>query len=221
MARKSKPEFAVIGLGRFGTSLALTLVERGYTVLGIDRDRDLVQSLADELDHVVALDATDEDALRAVDVDSFDTVVVAIGTNFEANLMTTLALKSIGVRRIICKALNLRQRTALLAVGAHEVVLPEHESARRLAQSQTMPLVLDQIALSDTHCITELTVPESIVGRSLKETDLRRRFGVTVLAVQRGNQLIVSPTADERFVQGDKLVVLGAVTDTSRLADLL
>lgn len=134
MARRNqKPGFAVIGLGRFGTSLALGLVERGHNVLGIDRDREHIQRLADESTQVVALDATDEDSLQAVDITSFDTVVVAIGTNFEANLMTTLALKSLGVRHIVCKALTPRQQTALLAVGAGHVVLPEHESARRLA----------------------------------------------------------------------------------------
>jgi len=92
-----KPEFAVIGLGRFGSSLALTLAERGFSVLGIDRDRSIVQALADRLTQTVALDSTDEQALRAVDIPSFDTVVVAIGSNFEANLLTTVAVKSLGV----------------------------------------------------------------------------------------------------------------------------
>ena len=129
MARNNQPEFAVIGLGRFGSSLALTLAGRGYTVVGIDRDRALVQEFADELTQTVALDATDEDALRAIDIASFDTVVVAIGADFESNLMATVALKSLGVRHIVCKALSERQQAILLKVGADRVVLPEYEAA--------------------------------------------------------------------------------------------
>lgn len=221
MARKNaKPEFAVIGLGRFGTSLALRLVERGYTVLGIDTDRALVQRLADDLTRIVSLDASDEDALRAVDITSFDTVVVAIGANFEANLMTTLALKSLGVRRIICKASTERHRNVLLSVGAHQVVLPEQESAHRLAQALTTPLLIDQIGLGTNYSISELTVPSSLVGRSLKETALRERFGVTVVAVQRGDQVTVSPPANFLFAEGDKLAVLGTNEQVARMSSL-
>ncbi len=134
-----KPEFAVIGLGRFGSSLALTLAERGFSVLGIDRDRSIVQALAGRLTQTVALDSTDEQALRAVDIPSFDTVVVAIGSNFEANLLTTVAVKSLGVPHVICKATTDRQRTILLRVGADRVILPEHEAGCRLAQELAAP----------------------------------------------------------------------------------
>ncbi len=124
--RNSKPDIAVIGLGRFGSSLALTLAASGCKVLGIDRDQTIVQHLADDLTQTVALDATDENALRAIDITAFDTVVVAIGADFESDLMATVALKSLGVRRVICKALTERQKSILLKVGADQVVLPEH-----------------------------------------------------------------------------------------------
>ncbi len=221
MARRAhKPEFAVIGLGRFGTSLALELVHRGYTVLGIDHNRELVQSLADELTQVVALDATDEDALRAVDITSFDTVVVAIGSSLENNLMTTLALKTLHVRHIICKAQNEKQRTALLAVGANEVVLPEQESAHRLAYALTMPLFIGQIPLGDQYSITELNLPPSFVGRNLRELDLRSRFGVTVMAVERQDEVVLSPPADFVFREGDELTVLCTNQQVERLREL-
>ncbi|MFN3373900.1 MAG: potassium channel family protein, partial [Chloroflexus sp.] len=140
MARKpSRLEFAVIGLGRFGRSVALNLIERGHTVLGIDRDPNIVQQLADRMTQVVALDSTNEDALRAVDILSFDTVVVAIGSQFEANLMTTVALKQLGVKRVVCKALNERQQYILTRVGADMVVLPEHEAGARLAWQLSEP----------------------------------------------------------------------------------
>lgn len=222
MARKNtKPEFAVIGLGRFGASLALKLVERGCTVLGIDSDHALVQRMADELTRIVALDSTDEDALRAVDIAAFDTVIVAIGANFEANLMTTLALRSLGVRRIICKAGTERHRNVLLSVGAHQVVLPEQESAHRLAQALTTPLLIDQIGLGSNYRISEFTVPESLIGRTLQDSALRQRFGITLLAVQRGEHVVGSPPADFLFETGDKLAVLGTNDQVDRMSSLV
>lgn len=221
MARRSKKlEFAVIGLGRFGSSLAHKLVERGYTVLGIDHNRELVQSLADELTQVVVMDSTDEDALRAVDITSFDVVVVAIGSDLESNLMTTLALKSLGVRRVICKAQNTKQRIALLAVGADQVVLPEQESAHRLAYTITMPLLIDQIALGDRFSITELKVPPQYIGQTLRQLELRQRFGVTVIAIEHSGELILSPPADYAFAEGDRLAIVGATDVVERLVDL-
>jgi trk system potassium uptake protein TrkA len=218
--RNSKPEVAVIGLGRFGSSLALTLAAAGCKVLGIDRDRVIVQRLADDLTQTVALDATDEDALRAIDITAFDTVVVAIGADFESGLMATVALKILGVRRVICKALTERQKSILLKVGADQVVLPEHEAGQRLAHSLTTPLLLDQFALGNKHTLTELRVPPSFVGQTLREVDLRGRFGVTLLAVKRADDLIISPPATHRFAADDLLVAIGANEQIARLSEL-
>lgn len=221
MARNSsRPEVAVIGLGRFGSSVALQLAAAGCKVLGIDRDQEIVQSLADELTQTVALDATDEEALRAIDITAFDTVVVAIGADFESDLMATVALKSLGVRRVICKALTERQKAILLKVGADQVVLPEHEAGQRLAQSLTMPLLLEQFALGTTHTLTELRVPSSFVGQTLRSIDLRGRFGVTLLAVKRADDLIISPPAVLSFAREDLLVVIGTNEQIARLSEL-
>lgn len=215
-----KQEFAVVGLGRFGTSLALTLVERGFAVLGIDRDPDLVQSLSEQITQAVVLDSTNEESLRAVDIASFDTVVVAIGSNFECNVMTTVALKSIGVRNVVCKATTQRQRTILLRVGADHVVLPEHDAGRRLAHVLSGPGILDQLELEPGYSITELRVPRSLVGQTLINSDLRHRFGVTVLVVKRARTLMVSPAPDFTFSEEDLLVVIGSDTDIARLHEL-
>lgn len=209
MQRRHRPEFAVIGLGRFGTSLALALMESGHTVLGIDQDARLVQRLVDDLTQAVILDATDEDALREVDIGLFDTVVVAIGADFESNLLTTVSLKSLGVRHVICKAVTDRQREILLRVGADEVVQPEHDAGRLLAERLTAPAVLARLHLGPAHDIVELLTPRSIAGKSLLELDLRRRMGVTVLLIKRENDLIVSPSADIQLLEGDLLVVVG------------
>ncbi len=218
--RRNKPEFAVIGLGRFGSSLALALAADGYKVLGIDSDRKIVQRLADELAQTVSLDATDEVALRAVDITSFDTVIVGIGADFESNLMATVALKAVGVRRVICKTLTERQKAILLKVGADQVVLPEEEAGQRLAQSLTRPHLLEHFPLGPDHTLTELQAPASFIGQSLREIDLRARFGITVVAVKRDNEVIISPPADHRFVAGDLVVAIGTNAQITRLSEL-
>jgi trk system potassium uptake protein TrkA len=200
----------VIGLGRFGTSLALALVESGYSVLGIDQDAELAQRLVDDLTQIVILDATDEDALREVDIASFDTVIVAIGADFESNLLTTVSLKHLGVRYVISKAVTNRQAEILLRVGADEVIQPEQEAGRRLAQQLTVPAVLARLHLGPQHDIVELMTPSSIAGKSLQELDLRRRMGVTVLLIKRDNDLIVSPRADTPLLESDLLVAVGS-----------
>jgi trk system potassium uptake protein TrkA len=222
MARRNgkQQEYAVVGLGRFGTSLATTLVERGYYVLGIDRDPEIVQRVADSITQAVVLDSTDENALRAVDITAFETVVVSIGHNFECNLMTTVALKSLGVRNVVCKARTQQHHDILLRVGADHVVLPEHDAGRRLAHVLSGPGVLDQLELEPGFSLTELRVPQSMVGHSLLESNLRRRCGVTVLLVKRGSALTVTPEPNYVFQPDDLLVVIGNDDDLSRLHEL-
>ena len=218
--RLSKPEFAVIGLGRFGGSLARTLAKNGYVVLGIDRNRQLVQSLADELTQAVALDATDEDALREVDITAYDTAVVAIGDNFESNVLATVTLKALGVRQVVCKAQDERQSSVLLKVGADRVVLPEFEAGERLAYLLTAPLTLGQLAIGADHSITELSAPVSLAGHTLREVDLFGRYGVNVLAIKHDEALIVFPSPDTRINPDDLLVVIGPNDRMPALANL-
>lgn len=210
MARANgKPEFAVVGLGRFGRAVAFNLLDRGFTVLGIDRSTAIVQELADRFTQIVALDATNEQALRAVDIASFDTVVVAIGTNFESNLMTTVTLKSLGVAHVVCKAVSERQQQILLRIGADQVVLPEHEAGARLAWRLAEPKVLDHLDLGEGISVAEIRVPGWLVGQSLMNSGLRRRHGINVLAIKRNGQLLVTPPADAVFAREDMLLIIG------------
>lgn len=209
LQKKRPTEYAIIGLGRFGASLARALMGSGNDVLGIDSDAQLVQRLSDELTHVAILDATDEDALREIDIMSFETVVVAIGADFESNLLTTVALKNLGVPTVISKAVTRRQRDILTRVGADRVVQPEFDAGRRLAEELLAPTVLERVHLGPGHSVVELVAPRSLVQQTLAQSDLRARLGVTVLLIKRDDQIIVSPPADTVLLPSDMLLVLG------------
>lgn len=208
--KRQPAEYAIIGLGRFGASLARALMRSGNHVLGVDSDPQLVQRLSDELTHVAILDATDEDALREIDIPSFETVIVAIGADFESNLLATVALKNLGVPTVISKAVTRRQRDILLKIGADRVVQPEYDAGRRLAEELLAPTVLERVHLGPDYSVVELVAPDSLVQQTLAQTDLRARMGVTVLVVKRGEQLLVSPPADTILLPGDLLLVLGS-----------
>jgi trk system potassium uptake protein TrkA len=212
-------EYTVIGLGRFGSSVALKLVELGHSVLGIDRDRALVQELSDNLTHALALDATDEDALRAAGIAEFDTAIVAIGQDFESNVLITSLLKELGLKTVICKALNRRQKQILLRVGADQVVLPEEEAGERLAYQLRLPLVLDRLEIEPGVSVTELRCPNSFVGRRLRDLDLAGRFRISVLAI-KGDRVRVAPGDDELVTNGDTLIVLGPDAAIAKLHKL-
>ena len=218
--KKKKPEFAVIGLGRFGRSVVKTLVNKGFSVLGVDRDEESVQVVLDLCTQAVILDSTNEDALRELGIGAFDTVVVAIGTDFESNLITTAALKAIGVRRVICKALSTRQKDILLRIGADEVVQPEADAGHQLGLELAAPNLLDRIPLGDKHTILELMVTSSMDGKTLVEADFRNLYDVTVMAVKRENDITVSPSGAFLMQEGDILVVLGEVDKITKLEDL-
>lgn len=221
MAKKNHhQEYAIIGLGRFGTSLALKLEELGHTVMAIDENSVLVQSIADSVTHAAALDATNEDALRVADVASFDTVVVAIGADFEANLLTTASLKNLGVKNIVCKTQTNRQRDILLRIGADRVIQPEQNSAERLAEEMSTPAMLERITLGPGYSLAEVVLPKSLAHRTLAQCNLRQEHGVTVLLVKRGDELIMAPPSDIIFQPDDTLVVLGSDANVMTLSKL-
>lgn len=211
-------EYAVIGLGRFGSSLAIQLTKLGHTVLGIDSDPALAQRYSHMMSQTLSLDSTDELALTEVDITSYETVVVAIGSSFEAALMTVVALKQLGVQKVIVKAQTTVHRDVLLRVGADRVVLPEYEAGERLADEITTPTLVGQIVLCEKNRISELRVPERMLNKSLAEIEMRERFGVTVVAIQRGDDSIVNPPSSTRLLAGDMLVVIGPTEQITELS---
>ncbi len=210
-------EFIIVGLGRFGTSLAMTLNAYDHDVLAIDSDRGRVQQVSQVLPHVIQLDATNIDALREVGADAFDTGVVCVGTDFEANLLATVSLRKLGVRRVITKARTMTQQDILQRVGADEVILPEHEAGVRLGRRLASIDFVDFMELSEDTGVVEIITPPQFVDKSLKESEIRQRYGLAVIAIQRGEEVIVSPGADEIIRENDKLVVLGRIADCERL----
>jgi trk system potassium uptake protein TrkA len=219
-SRTKRKEFAVIGLGRFGRAVVRTLNEKGFSVLGIDRDAATVQYISESCTQAVVVDSTSEESLRALDIASFDTVIVAIGSDFESNLITTVVLKALGVRRVVCKALSQRQKDILLRVGADQVILPEADAGRRLALELAAPNLLEQISFGDSHSVLELRVPSSMTGKTLAELDLRNNYGANVVAVRHETSVTVAPRADQVLSENDIIVVIGRTERINKLTDV-
>jgi trk system potassium uptake protein TrkA len=214
---KQRREFVVIGLGRFGSSLAQALAKSGHDVLAIDSDPSRVQHLSHELPHIVQLDATNADALRQIGISQFETGIVSIGHDFESNLLATVLLLRAGVQRVITKARTRTQKTILESVGAHEVILPEHEAGVHLAHRLTSTNFIDYLEIGNGISIVELSAPHSLCGRSLIECNLRQRLGLTVIAIRRQEQVHANPPADFRIQADDILLVIGRIEDAERL----
>lgn len=201
-------QFMVIGAGRFGSALATTLYELGHEVVVIDARESAVTSIMDHVTHAVVADATNEGVLSKLGVGNFDTVIVAIGSNLEANILATVAAKASGVKRIICKATTELAARVLERVGADEVVRPEHDMGKRLGQQLASPSIVDAFNLGEVHGVVEVEAGKRLVGR-LDELRLPNRFGVSVIAVNRGGEVSISPSATYELREGDRLVVIG------------
>jgi len=201
--------YVVIGLGRFGTTLARQLCALGAQVLAIDVRSDLVQQVAEDVTHAVVGDAQDKEVLRALGVRDMDCAIIAIGDNLAASVLTTMNLKELGVPYIICKAHDETYRRVLEKLGVDKVVIPEQENAQRLARSLNSHNVLDYIELSEEYGILEVPAPKAWIGKTLKELDVRAKLGVNIIAVENDKKTNVSPAADYRIGEKDTLVILG------------
>lgn len=217
---KINKQFAVIGLGRFGTSVASALYNLGYEVLAIDADEERIQKFSEEVTHVVQADTTDENSLKALGIRNFDVVVVAIGEDIQANVLTTLLLKDLGVKYIVAKARNELHGKMLAKIGADRVVYPERDMGQRVAHNLVSTNVLEYIELSPVLSIVEITTPKALVGKSLAETNLRAKYEVNVVAIKRGEELIVPPLPDEKIKPGDILIFVGHTKGIQKLEEL-
>ncbi|MBN2982725.1 potassium channel family protein [Cohnella algarum] len=213
----AKKQFAIIGLGRFGSSVAKFLSEMGYEVLAIDENEELVQDVAHIVTHAVSADSTDEEAVRALGIRNFDVVVVAIGQDIQASILTTLILKDLGVKQIIVKAQNELHGKVLSKIGADKVIFPERDMGLRVAHHLVSPNILEHIELSNDYSIVEMKVPSQIVGRNLKQLDIRVKYNCNVLAVKRDGEMNITPHPDESLNSEDVLVIVGRNDQLNRL----
>lgn len=217
---KPKKSFAVIGLGRFGSSLAKTLHELDYEVMAIDIDEQLIQDSVHFVTHAVQADSTDETALKELGIRNFDVVVVAIGQDIQASILTTLILKELGVKFIVAKAQNERHGKVLYKIGADRVIFPERDMGIRVAHNLISPNILDYIELAEDYSIMEIVAADWMIGHSLVELNIRQRFGVSVMAIKSGNQINVAPRADDVIKEGDVLVIIGHNKDINKLEEM-
>lgn len=210
--RTGNRQFAVIGLGRFGRAVCMTLHHLGYEVLGVDSDeRRVSQILTDQLaSHAMQLDSTEPSALKEAGILELDTVIVAIGNYIQESIITTLNLKEGGVAHVVAKASSEVHGKLLRRVGADHVVFPEHEMGCALARSLTRPGILDRFELDPDHSIAEVVVPREFDGKTILELELRSRYGLNLLAISQNNQFEINPSPTLRLQKGALMVVIGS-----------
>ncbi|MCQ6275103.1 TrkA family potassium uptake protein [Bacillus sp. V3B] len=211
-----KKEFAVIGLGRFGGSICRTLAEQGMEVMAIDFNEDRVNEYSMIASHAVIGNTTDEKVLKSLGIRNFDHVIVAIGDDIQASILTTIILKELGIKNITVKAQNDYHGKVLLKIGADHVVHPERDMGRRIANNMISNSVLDYLELSDEHSIVEIVASQKIDGKSIIDLDVRAKYGINIVAIKRKNEIIVSPQANEIIQENDILIVIGADVDMNR-----
>jgi trk system potassium uptake protein TrkA len=209
----------VIGLGRFGGALAETLMELGHDVLGVDADPKIVQGLADDLTHVVEADATDIEVMRQLGAGEFGRAVVGIGTDLEASILTTSVLVDLRVPDIWAKAITVPHGRILERVGAHHVVFPEHDMGRRVAHLVTGRMI-EFVQLDEGFALVELKPPRQIVGRSLGDAQVRKRYGITVVCIKPEGGSFTYATQDTVPGPNDVLVVAGETPHVEGFANL-
>ena len=204
-----KRQYAVIGMGRFGTSVALTLVKAGQEVLVVDSDEERIQKVAEFFTHAVVLDTTEEASLAAVGIRNFDMVVVAIGHDVQASVLTTLLLKEMGVKHIVAKAANVLHGKMLDKVGADQVVFPERDMGQRIAHNLMSTNIIDYFEVAPDLGIIEVDVRGDLVGKSLFESNLREKYSITVIAIRRNGKISLSPSPGEKLMESDRLILVG------------
>jgi trk system potassium uptake protein TrkA len=205
----ARQQVLVIGLGRFGTAVARELERLGHEVLAIDANEQAVNEVARDVTHAVQADASDEDALRSVGADHFQTAIVAISSKAEPSIFATMVLKRLGVRTVIAKAGDRLHAEILTRVGADRVIQPEQETGTRLAHSFNVPNVIDYLDVGPNFGIEKVRPPKSFVGKTLGELELKNRMGVTPIALRRGKDVIINPAREEKVGEGDELILIG------------
>ena len=226
-------QFAVIGLGQFGASVARSLAEKGCEVIAIDKDGDRVAEISETVSQALALDAVDEKSLAALGLKEVDVAVVSTGQDIEASISVVLILKEMGVKEIVAKAVTAMHGTILKKVGADRVIFPERDMGERIAESLASPNVRDYSEISDTHGIMELVAPKRFWKKTMAELDLDDEFRVQAVAIKRKvpairedgeteirEEINIKPRPEDRINQGDVLIIIGSYDDIQKVRGL-
>ncbi|MEJ2701068.1 MAG: TrkA family potassium uptake protein [Sedimentisphaerales bacterium] len=222
--------FAVIGLGRFGQKLAIALAMSGAEVIAIDKDRDQVELIADQVSHAVRLDSTDEEALKAQGVDKVDVAIIGIGQNtggFEAAILTVVNLRQMGIKQIYARAEDLIAGEVFSKVGATEVIYPEIESAQRWAYKLIAPQIGEKIDFAEGYSLARIKAPPSFDGKTVMDLQLRQKYSVNLVLIRRGenarkvkgekDKIINVPMPSTVIYEDDTLMVAGSDVDLAKL----
>jgi len=213
-------QYAVIGLGRFGVSVARRLHEAGHEVLGIDINEERVEDAEPYVTHAVVADTTEEKALNSIGIRNFDCVIVAIGIDMQSSILTVSILKELGIKKIIAKALGKRHGQVLDKVGAEWVVYPERDMGERVANQLLSPNMLNYIELSKEYSIEEIMIPSKMAGHNLRDLDIRAKYNVSVIAIVRDGNITISPSPDEIIKEKDILVMIGHRKDLTVFSNI-
>lgn len=213
----AKKEFVVFGLGRFGRSVATTLIDSGCNVLVVDNDQEVVQDMADIATYAVRGDVTDSEMLQGLGLGNFDGAIVAIGENLEASVMVTILAKEMGIPFVLAKAQNELHAKVLKKVGVDQIVFPEKDTGIRIAHNLVMGNFFNAIELSSNFSIMEIDVPQEWDNHSLKELNIRVKHNINVIGIKKAEELNINPSPDEKLCKDDTLIVIGDNSSLNRL----
>ncbi len=212
-------QFAVLGLGKFGTEITKALYNYGYEVLAIDIDEEKVNEVANYCTHSLVADVSEENTLRTVAIENFDTVVIAIGNNMQASIITALICKELGVKNIIAKAHNEKHGKVLDKIGVNQVIYPEAAMAVKVATTLINPNIQNHMEIVAGYSIAEIRIPDKWINKNLGELALRSEYAVNVLIIIRANdEVITAPTGDTILKEDDIIVVGGSNQDIESLS---
>jgi trk system potassium uptake protein len=206
-----KKSFLIIGVGRFGSSVALTLSGYGHDVMVVDSDEALIQQISPDVTNAVVADAASESSMKALGVKDFDAVVLAIGFDIQASIMAAILLIELDAQYVVAKSQTDLHGKVLSKIGVNRVVYPERDMGQKLAHSLIAPTIIDLIELSDDYSVVEVSAPAEMVGKTLQELNLRSRYGISVIALRRDgrSKTNISPAAEDMIKSDDVIVAVG------------
>lgn len=225
-------KFAVIGVGRYGSTIAKRLAEKGAQVFAFDDSEDRIETIKDDVAYAVTMDATDKKALKSQSISEMDAVVVAIGENFEATILTCVHLLDLNVKRIIARASGKHQKLILEKVGINEIITPEDEVAFVVREKLINPSILSFLQLPDDYEIAEIIAPKGVIGRTIDNVEFRNHYELTLVTIKREYQIekngevtkeqhvLGVPSSDSEILLCDTLVVFGTAKNVQRFMDI-